>query len=607
VNLQNSLSVAGAATLNNSLTVAGSTSLNGRVALTNYRNPGNPGTTEVLSTDANGNLVQIVFPTNTTTFCNRTGAASSCYGPNAEALGIGDTAIGANSRADALLGSTALGAFTSANGNGSTSVGVVSSAAGEGSIAVGFGANTTAEGGSAVGFNARANGFNAQAFGTDAIANGRNVIAIGTASRAQGSNANSIAVGTGAFADGTDVTAIGPGARATGSATTALGVASSAAGNGSIAVGYGANVTAQSGSAIGVNATANGFNAQAFGTGAIANGRNVIAIGTGAVAQGFNTNSLAIGTGSFADGTDVTAIGAGARATGTGSTAIGAAAVTTRNNQLVLGAASTQITAPNLAGPGNAIVETQSDGTLRRGSASVSQITNAVESVGVAVQTAGAMGAALSALPQVSLAEDEPVRCGLGTGGWGSQYAVAGGCAVRVVDRIHLNGALAYAPSVNYTYGSTPSVAGRLGFSFPLGSTNKANKGAGRGTSTDLIAVSNDITKLRSDVKSRDQQIESLKIALDKLLKSQSPVASGTQGFSSATSQLIASLKARIDELEQDKRRSESEDSRQNSMIRDLQEKLSRQEVMFQRFMQQLKSMAPASKPLLDSSFIAEY
>ena len=75
------------------------------------------GTTQLLSTDSQGQLRMVVLPTNTTTFCNRTGVDSSCYGPGAEAMGAHDTAIGVNSKADAIEGSTALGADSNATGS----------------------------------------------------------------------------------------------------------------------------------------------------------------------------------------------------------------------------------------------------------------------------------------------------------------------------------------------------------------------------------------------------------------------------------------------------------------------------------------------------------
>ena len=477
-NIDSDLLISGSQAIGGNLTVGGD------VVFNNYKNT-NPGSgTTFLSTDANGKVALAAIP-NGTTFCTLVGANSSCYGPNAEAKGAFDTAIGANSRADAALGSTALGAETNASGNGSTAIGVLAKSQGEGSLAVGFAANSTAE----------------------------------------------------------------------------------------------------DGIAIGSNALANGFNAFAFGTGAVANGRNVTAIGFGARAEGFNTNSLALGTGSLASGTDVTALGAGATATGVRATAIGAGAITTRNNQVVIGTQQDDVTMPGLSGSGTDLVAANNDGTLQRSSVSLQQVDQAVNTtipklesavsgLGQAVESVGAIASAMSAVPQVSLMEDEPMRCGVGTGGYGSEYAISAGCAVRIADRLHLNGALAYAPSVNYQYGSTPSVAGRLGFSFPLGRIAKPSSKPTAEASKELSNVQGTIQKIQAEVKSRDNQIAILKTQLDKLLKAQHSETSTPS--SKATTELIATFMSRIEQLEN---------------------RLAEQELISQRAMEQLKSLV-GSAPL---------
>ena len=190
----------------------------------------------------------------------------------------------------------------------------------------------------------------------------------------------------------------------------------------------------------------------------------------------------------------------------------------------------------SLRGSGTALIGASSDGTLKRSSVSMGQMERAVTTkipklesaargLGRAVESSGAIAAAMSAVPEVTLEEDEPMRCGVGTGGFGSQYAVSAGCAVRVGERLHLNGALSYSPSVDYDYGSTPSVAGRLGFSFPLGRIAKATVS----DETELVEGSEEIKQylsemegnldaLQSDVEQRDEQIDALKAKLDALL-----------------------------------------------------------------------------------------
>ena len=163
--------------------------------------------------------------------------------------------------------------------------------------------------------------------------------------------------------------------------------------------------------------------------------------------------------------------------------------------------------------------------TISRLVKTTDKLESAARGLGQAVEASGAIAAAMSAVPEVLLQEDEPLRCGIGTGGYGWQYAFSGGCAVRVGDRLYLNGAIAYTPSIDYEYGSTPSVAGRLGFSFPLGRIKKAsNKSSNtKEVITEDIfeyrsAVNTSIAALQDDLKSRDQQIEELKAQLDQAI-----------------------------------------------------------------------------------------
>ena len=185
----------------------------------------------------------------------------------------------------------------------------------------------------------------------------------------------------------------------------------------------------------------------------------------------------------------------------------------------------------------------------------------------------------MSAVPEVSLGVDEPIRCGFGGGGYGSQYAVAAGCALRVANRLHLNGALSYAPSVDYGYGSTPSVAGRFGFSFPLGGSFKSK---GTTTATNYkellqatasspqewkqyqIAVATNITQLQSALAERDEEIEALK------------------------GQHESEIKALKQQLEDRKRESAREDQQQNHLINSQQKQISSQQAAIQQQQKQI-------------------
>lgn len=93
-----------------------------------------------------------------------------------------------------------------------------------------------------------------------------------------------------------------------------------------------------------------------------------------------------------------------------------------------------------------------------------------------AINSTGALVAAMSAVPTMSAGEDEPARCGIGTGGISNSYAFAAGCAVKINNRLHLNGAISFTESVNYFNNSSSNVAGRIGFSFPLFVQKSSNK-----------------------------------------------------------------------------------------------------------------------------------
>jgi uncharacterized coiled-coil protein SlyX len=157
---------------------------------------------------------------------------------------------------------------------------------------------------------------------------------------------------------------------------------------------------------------------------------------------------------------------------------------------------------------------------------------------------------------------------------------------VRVADRLHINGAIAYTPSINYQYGSTPSVAGRLGFSFPLGTGSKAKS---QTTNPDIAAVSAELNSLRQEVSNREKQISLLKEQLEALINKP---PSSTSTASEAERQLIGLLRNRIEELEGDKKKSELQDQQQNVLIRELQAKLTEQQSMFTKLMEQVKSLA---------------
>ena len=232
----------------------------------------------------------------------------------------------------------------------------------------------------------------------------------------------------------------------------------------------------------------------------------------------------------------------------------------------------------------------------------INKLESAASAIGDAAEAAGAMGAALSGVPELTLLPDEPVRCGVAGGGFGSQYAVAGGCAARITGRVHLNGAIAYSPSVDYKFGSTSNIAGRVGISFPIGVSNSEPamqpqpskedwSGAQPSPSTAppvnppaqplwyRTEVKQEISQLKSDVASRDEEIEALKTKLESLIDE--------GGQSQADPSLVAMLQKRIAQLEQEKAESDQ-------LLRDeidaLKSQLADQERRFESILDRLQA-----------------
>ena len=185
------------------------------------------------------------------------------------------------------------------------------------------------------------------------------------------------------------------------------------------------------------------------------------------------------------------------------------------------------MTIPSLSGDRSGLISAEKDGTLRKLEISgdqlettinqtVPKLETAARGLGLAIQTSGAIGAAMSAVPELTLQEDEPIRCAIGVGGYGSQYATAAGCALRIKDRIQLNGAISYAPSIDYVYGSTSSIAGRLGISFPLGAKSSKN-GTTKLTETDDLL--NQIASQNETINEQKSEIDALKADIQNIYK----------------------------------------------------------------------------------------
>lgn len=324
--------------------------------------------------------------------------------------------------------------------------------------------------------------------GVNSATTGGSAGAIAIGSAASSSGINSISIGTAATASGDRSLAIGPRAgdpvRASGAVSVAIGPAAQATADSAIAIGQLSRAEALKATALGAAAKATGQEATAIGTSAQAANTGASAFGFAANANGLD--STAIGANSVATGEFSTALGAQSVATAPFSTAIGAQAKATQPNQIVIGTNISKLTIPSLGQAGSflgsanqngstRLLSTDGEGNLGTANVSSSQveripaIESAMSKFGSAMNAGTSIALALSAVPTVSEDPREPIRCGIGTGGYGGTYAFGLGCAARVFNRLQVNGGLSFAPPVDYGYGTTPKVGGRIGFSFPLG------------------------------------------------------------------------------------------------------------------------------------------
>ena len=87
------------------------------------------------------------------------------------------------------------------------------------------------------------------------------------------------------------------------------------------------------------------------------------------------------------------------------------------------------------------------------------------------IDNVGALSAALTGLPTVPL--DSKFTCGVGTGAHGGNFAVSGGCATKVSERLTMNFAGSLIPTSQDYQGAGNDWSGRAGFLFRLGKIDK--------------------------------------------------------------------------------------------------------------------------------------
>ena len=93
------------------------------------------------------------------------------------------------------------------------------------------------------------------------------------------------------------------------------------------------------------------------------------------------------------------------------------------------------------------------------------------------IDNVGALSAALGSVPAISA--DSQFTCGFGAGTHSSAYALSGGCASRVSDRVSVNAALATVIN-NHAGDSDDNLSARAGFTFRLGKIDDSPKVAAR-------------------------------------------------------------------------------------------------------------------------------
>ncbi|WP_105447619.1 YadA-like family protein [Escherichia coli] len=218
--------------------------------------------------------------------------------------GTGSVAVGA--RANAGVGSTAIGFSSNSSGERSVALGQSTVSTGSRSIAIGSAAKATSDYTLALGNSAQAKGEGAMALGKDTVASAANALALGRLANASGTD--SIAMGTNTEA-AENATAIGNNAKAKGTNSMALGSGSLADKTNTIVLGNGSQALADSAIAIGQGSKANGTDAIVLGNGSQSSGLNSIALGKTSVVTG--DNSLALGSNTSVNGINAVALGAG--------------------------------------------------------------------------------------------------------------------------------------------------------------------------------------------------------------------------------------------------------------------------------------------------------
>ena len=127
------------------------------------------------------------------------------------------------------------------------------------------------------------------------------------------------------------------------------------------------------------------------------------------------------------------------------------------------------------------------------------------------IDNVGALSAALTGLPTIPL--DSKVTCGVGTGAHGGNFAVSGGCATKVSERLTMNFAGSLIPSSQDYQGDGNSWSGRAGFLFKLGKIDKPTQ-ISRIEKTEMKEKINSLSEANKNLQAKVDSFEATNLAL---------------------------------------------------------------------------------------------
>ena len=148
--------------------------------------------------------------------------------------------------------------------------------------------------------------------------------------------------------------------------------------------------------------------------------------------------------------------------------------------------------------------------SLDKNAENINTNTENINDLGFGVAGATALSTAMSALPTV--AQDSPLSCGVGTGGYSSRFAMSVGCAVKANDRLSINagGSYVFGGAADYGNGSLSTAAARAGFVFKLGNLEKP-----AASNEELQSQLDEVQEENASIKSKYESMEQRYISIE--------------------------------------------------------------------------------------------